>query len=257
MKRHRQTSGDRRNLCKGAYRRQVRRSILHLTLMRLSEVIPLGRIESILATTLIVDRVDSSDWRSLAAKTPENTYGLAGRAWHLIVTAKASRAKPHALAKYFERQDPRLAGAIERLTGRPAFREYGFLQATMRVDGNRFEVATSTVAHLSDDELHWYDVAMSDPRAELPERRRKSPSHHYGGFGLLADVDDAVVAAANERGCTRVSITVAHMPLVSVFERFGYTIEQNRLAEISMITRVGIPMSKPLKATGARSAQRQ
>jgi hypothetical protein len=53
---------------------------------------------------------------------------------------------------------------------------------------------------------------------------------------------DNVFAAARERRCSVVTLTAASRPLVQIFSRYGFKVEQNDLAKRAMQYGVGIPM---------------
>src|ERR1041384_3815009 len=132
--------------------------------MLLSDIVPLAKIEAVIGAPLSVQRLNSGDWRELAARDSEDVYGIAGRVWHLAVSSPDSHLNPMALAPYFQRfGDPSVAGAVEKALGRPLFKEFGFMEATASNNGQPFRVATSLVAHLTEAELHWYDIALFNP----------------------------------------------------------------------------------------------
>ena len=120
------------------------------------------------------------------------------------------------------------------------------MEATVFRKGKPFIAATSLVAHLTEAELHWYDISMANPAKPIPQRRRRSPSQHFEGFGLLNDVVFALFVAARERGCTVLSLTAAFSPLVPLFERFGFRVEDNELGRLSRVNGISIPMSAPV-----------
>ena len=212
--------------------------------MRLSDVVPISTIEAALRRDLSVERIDSTDWRALAARDPISCHGVGGRAWHLAVTSPGSALDPYQLADYFDAQDPALLGAVEEVTGGSALREFGYLQATVQHEGESFVVATSLVAHLSASELFWYDILMANPSAPLARHQRRSPSQEHRGFGLLGEVVSGVEAAARERGCDTIGIIAAHKPLVAIFRRYGFEVENNAAGRMGMNMGISIPMSK-------------
>jgi hypothetical protein len=150
------------------------------------------------------------------------------------------------MRQYFEREDPGLAHAIEKVIRQPLLKELGFLRATVRFSGSAFMVATSCAVHLYSDELHLYDIAMADPRRPLSQQTRKSECQTYRGFGLLSDVMSNIFAAARERGCSVVTLTAAELPLVDVFSRYGFVVEENSFARDAMKYGLTIPMEAAL-----------
>ena len=218
--------------------------------MLLSDVVPITKIEAAIGEPLSVDRRNSSNWRELDKQDSESLWGVAARVWHLAVTEPASALNPHALARYFRDQDPALRGEVEKAIGRALFKEFGFMEATVLRKGKPFIVATSLVAHLTEAELHWYDISMANPGKPIPKRRRRSPSQHFEGFGLLGDVVTALFTAARERGCRVLSLTAAFSPLVPIFERFGFRVEDNELGRMSRLNGISIPMSARVSRSG-------
>src|SRR6266849_2120714 len=118
--------------------------------MLLSDVVPVAKIEAAIGEPLSVERLNSSNWRELDARDNESLWGVAGRVWHLAVTDPASALNPHALARYFRNLDPALPGEVEKAIGRPLFKEFGFMEATVFRKGKPFIAATSLVAHLTE-----------------------------------------------------------------------------------------------------------
>ena len=205
-------------------------------------MVPLDRIEAALGQPLHVHRVQTADLRQILRDNPDDLFGIASSAWHRIVTAGHLRVDPLQMREHFQNEDPRLAPAIGRVVGRPLLKDFGFLRATVQFRGRPFVVATSCVAHLHSDEVHLYDIAMSDPRHPIPQRARRSALQHHRGFGLLSDVMANVFAAAREQSCPVVTLTAASRALVDVFVRHGFAVEENSFARDAMEFGLGIPM---------------
>lgn len=218
--------------------------------MQLADIVPLDRIEASLGQSLQVKKVNGSDWRELLAQTPPKTLGIAMHAWHRLVQSGKPKVDPMMMRAFFEKQDPELAGAIERLIGRPLVQDFGFMKATIQYKGKRFLVATSCAAQLYSGELHFYDIALADPRYPIAKKFRRSPHQHHRGFGLLPTVVENVRACALERDCPAVTLTAAHPRLVPLFERYGFAVEDSELARGAMASGGGVPM---VSTTGIRT----
>jgi len=210
--------------------------------VELSGLVPLDRIEATLGEPLQVQRIQTADLTRVLRDNSDALFGIAASAWHRIVTAGRFKVDPMQMREYFEREDPGLARAVEKVIGQPLLKEFGFLRATIRVSGRAFVVATSCAAHLHSDELHLYDIAIADPRHPLTQRERKSDIQHHRGFGLLSEVMSNIFAAAQERNCSMVTLTAASHPLVDVFSRYSFVVEHNSFARDAMKFGMGIPM---------------
>ena len=210
--------------------------------MQLSSLVPLDRIEAALGQPLQVQRLQTADLNRALRDNPDDLYGIAASAWHRIVMAGKVPVDPMQMREYFEREDPGLARAIGKVIRQPLLKEFGFLRATVRLSGRPFVVATSCAAHLHSNELHLYDIAMADPRHPLSSHARKSEIQHHRGFGLLSEVMSNIFAAARERSCSMVTLTAASRPLVNVFSRYTFVVEENSFARDAMKFGMGIPM---------------
>lgn len=212
--------------------------------MELTDLIPLNQIEAALQQPLRVERLGTADRQRFLRRDPDALFGIAAAAWHHLVEAGHLKVDPMVMRAYFIRSDPGLAKAIEGLIGEPLFKELGFLEAVVDHSDSPFVVATSCAVHLYSDELHFYDINVADPRRPIGKARRKSPSQHHRGFGLLPVIMANVLTVASERGCSTITLTAAYRPLVSVFERYGFAVEDNELARRALASGVGIPMAR-------------
>ena len=215
--------------------------------MELTDLVPLDRIEASLGQSLRAERLKTTDRDLMLRKNADDLYGIATSAWHRLVMAGRFKVDPMQMRQYFQREDPALVRAIEKVIGQPLLKEVGFLRAAIQHAGKPFTVATSCAAHLYSDELHMYDIAMFDPRHPLSRQARQSDTQHHRGFGLLTEVMHNVFAAARERNCSVVTLTAASRPLVEIFSRHGFAVEQNELAKNAMQYGVGIPMEAAVK----------
>ena len=208
----------------------------------LTELIPLQVIENSLDQVLAVDRLSGESLRPLLARCPDDVFGIALQAWHRLVQANPGKFNPEMFAAYVDEHDPRLVEAIEHVTGERLVREFGFLEATIQWNGHPFVAATSCAVWLSSGELHLQDILVADPRQPIPKRERKSVDHEYRGFGLLSPIMEALFLAARERHATMITLTAATRPLVTVFGRHGFVVEENPIARAAMRIGMGIPM---------------
>ena len=169
--------------------------------------------------------------------------GVALLSWHRVVESGQFDVDPTSIGRFIDKDDPEgLADFVEQTIGRSLFTESGLMDAFVMHRKREFKTASSCAAVLFTGELHLYDIAMADPRHVIPKAQRKSPSQEYRGFGLLSDVIENAYLAASERGCEVVSLTAALAPLVQVFERHGFEVEDSIAAKRGMKFGSGIPM---------------
>ena len=215
--------------------------------MELSRVVPVDRIEAALGSSLEVTRLQTAHLQQILQRNSSDLFGIAASTWHRIATGGRLRVDPMQMRRHFENEDVAgLTRAIERVVRQPMIKEFGFLQATVQHSRRDFVVATSCVAHLFFDELHLYDIAMADPKHPIPPRAQKCEIQHHRGFNLLPEVLANVLNAGRERGCSMVTLTAAFRPLVDVFSRHGFAVENNSFAQQAMSLGVSIPMEAAL-----------
>jgi hypothetical protein len=214
--------------------------------MHLTDIVPLDQIQRVLGAKLRVRHLATSDWRKFLPIDRDALFGMAASAWHRLVESGSPKVDPMAMRSYFQAWDPHLAEAMEGVIGRPLLKELGFCEATLEHSGAPFVVATSCVAQLYSDELHLGDIGLADPSRPLTRSKQKSPSHGFHGFGLLSTVMANLFEAASERGCRSITLTAAHRPLVRVFERYGFAVENNDFGKRALRSGISIPMESPV-----------
>jgi hypothetical protein len=211
--------------------------------VELTALIPLSSIEVRLGKPLRQDAQSPGSSRELAKVDPDDLMGIALFSWHRVVGSGKYDVEPTSIGPLIDEDDPvALADFVEHTIGRPLFVEAGLMDAFAAHRKMEFKTATSCAAVLFTGELHLYDIAMADPRHVIPKAQRQSPSQEYRGFGLLSEVIENVNFAASERGCEMVSLTAAWLPLVPIFERHGFEVEDSILAKRAMKFGSGIPM---------------
>lgn len=150
--------------------------------MQLTDIVPLAVIEASLGQPLEIKKLTGTSWRELLGVDPGSMFGIAAHAWHRLVLSGDPKVDPMMMRSYFEKMDPLLSEAIERLIGQPLFREFGFMEATIPYKKKQFVVATSCLAHLYSGELHFGDIGLADPGHPIAKKRRKSSHQHHRGF---------------------------------------------------------------------------
>ena len=209
----------------------------------LAELIPMAKIEARLGRSVEVERLVATHWEPLVQREPENVVGICLHSWHRLVQSGFKRVDPQMIGPYIDPDNPRpLVEVIERVVRQPLVRELGFLEAVAEFKGKSQVVATSCAALIYSGELHLYDILMADRRRSIPVKRRKSVSQRYQGFGALGEVMQNLRTAAKERGCSVVTLTAAYAPLVPIFERYGFRVEDNAVAEGALRLGHGVPM---------------
>ncbi len=213
--------------------------------MLLTEIVPVVKIEALVGDLpLAVEPLNTSDGRTMADAAPGDIHAIAAYAWHRIVVGGRHGVDPQQMSSFFNPPgDPRFALAIGRVIQTQLIREFGLV--TVR-DASGFEVATSSVALLYDQDLHLHDLAMSDPRRPIGSGDAGYGSRGHHGFGLLGEVVDRLVVAATERGCRVISLTATTRYMVDVFGRHGFEVEDSTFGRSALAFGMTIPMHRPI-----------
>jgi hypothetical protein len=210
--------------------------------MNLTEIIPFEKIETSLGRYLDIKRIHATGGKKILQSNSGDLFGIASSTWNRIVISRRYSVNPMQMADYFQSRDPNLAFAIEQIIGEPLIKEFGASRAHVEHRKKPFVVAESSIAHLFSDEMHFFDIAMADPRYPLQTKARKADIHKYRGFGLLEEVMNNVFAAARERDCHTVTLTAYSIGLTKIFGRFGFQIEDSEAGRQASAFGFGVPM---------------
>ena len=211
--------------------------------MRLSEVFPKAEIQVLIPDAGFRDL--SIKELSVFADEHADTmiaFGLA--TWdHALSCGVHGDLDPQALADPINAGDPWLIRHVEEALGRRALLDFHYTEA--RRAGAIEPFASISLAHLYPNHLHVGDVLLLDPR----KPRHDSPwiDQKFESLRLFGTVLDRLKAAANALGADKLSLTAAHRPLRSAFERHGFRMADTMGAQF--VKSWGVDHSFPMELT--------
>ena len=210
--------------------------------MKLTEIIPLDKLAQHVKKPLDVSKATPKNWRELAKVDEDELFNLALFGWHRLVLS-GHVVDPTSIGPLIDTHDyAALVTRVEDVVGQPLFKEAGLMEARVLHRKKSFAVAASTAVVLYSGELYLSDIGILNPARRIPKKDKKSPSHSHEGFALLGETMRNVFAAARERKCSLVTLTAAWRPLVPIFERHGFSVEDSIAAKNGMRLGFGIPM---------------
>lgn len=209
--------------------------------MQLNEIIPVAEVEARFPRGLQTKLLDFSDPRRFLGEVPEDVHATCMSVWNRIVQMKLKPVDPQAIGPWAMSGDPRIAREIERIIGVPVITDAAYFSAKFRGE----KVATVFLVRTFPNSLHLADVFFRDPAAPLPREQMKRYRDNKG-FGLLPTVIERMKAYAEEHSIEYLTLTAAAGDLVPLFEKHGFTVEDNPMGQFCLRTGQCIPMERKL-----------
>ncbi len=171
---------------------------------------------------------------------------IGGGAWDKYVQYNP-KCDPQALAKYFQRNDPKIYLAMERHTGLKVLKEISYSVAEVVDEALEDCCAAELLLAVSyPGVLRISDVKFCNLYQEIPEAQRKYRFQYYKGLRLFPELMKNCEEYCIEHGIKEITLSAAYIDLVPFFEEHGFAVEDTPAGRASLEFKVGIPMVKVL-----------
>lgn len=213
--------------------------------MELRDVVPRKEVELRFQGDLVTEEYAFPELDKIIAVASEEVYGTAMNVWNRIVTRRLRAVDPQALADCVETCDPRTYREIERIIEASVITDCVYYDASAKGEA----VARVILFRVFPNSLHLADVVFQDPSAPLPAEDRTA-LRTYRGLGLLPAVVERMKRFAAEQGVEFLTLTAASRELLPLFERQGFTVENNFMGQLGLKTGLCIPMEMNVHTLG-------
>jgi len=211
---------------------------------QLSVILPKSQLVDRFGAKLVLEEYGKNDLKLLATKIPQGLHGLGGSVWNRIVTKGWHQVDPQQLAPYFRSRSPALHQVISKLLDVEVIRDIYYAKGWRGAKRRSNLVMEMLVAWLYRNDLHLGDITFINPDKPIPKARRKYQFQTHEGLGLLPDLLANMRGKAKELGCEQLTLTAAAAEQVGLFNRFGFTVEDNDNARLTVKIGYGIPMEQ-------------
>jgi hypothetical protein len=210
--------------------------------MSLLSLIPTSEVKAKFADELETVELGFDNFDEICRADAMSIYAASLNIWNRIVQGKLRDVDPMALAPYLNGEDPTLYQQIEKIIGEPVIYDAAYFHADLK---------GATVAHVMllrvfPNNLHFADVNFVNPAHPIARHRRKRAQTHRG-LGLLPTLVTNMKRYAHNQDLDYITLTAAYDDLIPLFERHGFIVEQNPMADICVSSGQCIPMEMSLR----------
>lgn len=207
--------------------------------MQLRDVIPSQEIKTRFGSSIKTLELGLQSMASIITMDGADVHATALNVWNRIVQNQLRPVDPQAIAPWVNAQDPRIYKQIEKLIGAPVFTDAAYFSART----TDAVVARVILFRVFPNSLHLSDVYFQNPAEPLPPPERKR-FRAYRGYGLLPTLMENMKAFAREHGVEYLTLTAASDDLIPLFEKHGFTVEDNEMGRICVESGMCIPMEQ-------------
>jgi hypothetical protein len=211
--------------------------------VKLIDVIPTAEICERFPDGLKTTTLDYSQFGDICAADAATLSGSALNVWNRIVQRRLKPVDPMALGPYIDFDNAYLYKEIEKLIQEPVINDAAYFHAEFKGQ----TVANVVLLSVFPNSLHLADVNFVDPAKPISISERKR-FQSYRGFALLPKLISNMSGFAAEKGLDFLTLTAAYTGLIPVFERHGFSVEKNPMADLCVKSGECIPMEKTVRA---------
>lgn len=208
--------------------------------MRLEDCLPLNKLQTRYDVPLCVRTLGKSDIVQIQREHPMTMHQMGMTIWNRIVYSTDLDVDPYSMARYVQKNDPKVHLHIGRVIKEQAVQDLVHITVSVeeKINGDNV-VCILCLAKTFPNQLILVDIVIQDlnNRFSTPTETRA-----FGGLNLLPDVIEALKRYAEEHELSNIVLAASHIELVPVFSRYGFVVEDTPAGKLAMECGMGIPM---------------
>jgi len=206
--------------------------------MDLKDVIPTNEIKARVGGSIkVLELSGLGRMPRIGRLEGENVHGSALNIWNRIVQNRLKPVNPLALGPRIDGSDPLIYEEIEKLIGEPVITDAAYFSA---MQGGTI-IAKVILFRVFPNNLHLCDVYFQNPAEPLPPQEQKW-DRKCKGYGILPILIKNMKDYAREHGIEYLTLTAAFADVVPLFEKHGFSVEDNAMGRSCIQTKRCIPM---------------
>ncbi len=219
----------------------------------------MGALDEILPAAEISKTLTDAQFSVLGIKDFPEIVRLKGMAmfemgltaWHAAMMSGQFSVPSNSLGALVDRRDPNLLKYVSRTLNRKVVFDISYQYAIVPGAIAMEPKIQTLVAHLFPNRLHIADVQLLNPRKPKAGSQLDEDQSHESLrlFGTLIGNAERV---AKQVQAKQITLTAANIQLVTTFQRYGFEIEDSRMARQAMAFGVGIPMERAVQVSPRR-----
>ena len=213
----------------------------------LSDIFDFSVVQNKFNAPVIVNEYGIEDLDRVLQEETSTMIGVCMNVWNRIVHYGYKQVDPQAVTDLYVNSDPALVGEITKIVGEELIKDLYYVNC--QIDDDTLEYTTASkmlLTHVYPNDIHLGDIEFCNPYRPVPKLDRKTRFHHYEGLGLLNQLMENMEAYARTKQCDYLTLTASSLEHMPLFEKYGFTLEDNPSAKEFLKHGNGIPMEKKL-----------
>lgn len=185
----------------------------------------------------------------IVKKEPMTVHGMSMNIWNRIVQYNLKMVNPMALAKEVDDRDPFIFRKISKIIREPILQEVVYCESKIIDPSLEYNTTYEImIGKVFPNDIHLADIEISNPYQPIIESERKHPQQHYKGLGLLKYQIDELISYCKKSNCGFLTLTASTKDQYNLFKKYGFEIEDNKVAKIGL--EIGLGISMEMKING-------
>lgn len=209
----------------------------------------MSKLDNVFPIADILKKIPTAQFTALGMKNLSEIIRLKGMtmfelgltAWHAAMISGQFKVAPNSLGHLVDRREPNLLKYVGRTLNRKMVFDISYQYATVPNAATVEPKIQLLITHLFPNRLHIADVQLLNPETPRANSNADDDQSHeslrlFGG--LLANAE----RVAKELRADKITLTAANRPLLTTFQKYGFTVEDSGMARHAMSVGLGIPM---------------
>lgn len=204
----------------------------------MNSILPIDRIQRRFEKPLHVEQLGLDRFADVAARDPNGLLNAAFTVWQRYVR-KNPGVNPGAVREHIREHGGDYLAAAQAVIGQPIIRDISYSRCT--IDDPALDeklVAYLLVARVYPNDVHIADMNFVNPYMPIPPEHRRYKFQRYKGLHMLSLVLARAESYAAKHECDYLTLSAATEDLVPLFEKFGFTIEDEQATSLAMEKKV-------------------
>lgn len=178
----------------------------------------------------------------IAELEPLSLHEIGANIWMHYIESGA-KVNPQKLATHFQKQNPLLFKAVEKVIRRKAIQDIALIYADVLDDELTFtRCGKALLARSYPNSVHISHIEFNNPYKPVAESEKKFKHHQYRSLGLFTTLLKQLHFYTKQNRINKITLSAASTDQYNYFLAHGFTLEKTAFAESALQRGTTIPM---------------
>lgn len=210
--------------------------------MQLTETFPTSDIKEAFNAEIKVSAYGLEQMAKIAELEPLSLHEIGANIWMHYIESGA-KVNPQKLATHFQKQNPLLFKAVEKIIKRKAIQDIVLIYADVLDDDLEFTLCgKALLARSYPNNVHISHIEFNNPYKPVAESEKKFKHHQFRSLGLFTALLKQLHSYAKQNRIHKITLSAASTDQYNYFLAHGFTLEKTAFAESALQRGTTIPM---------------